>query len=506
MPDDKRRVILLILDGWGHRDTAEHNAVKIAHPVNYNNLLSTDPHILLDASGEHVGLPSGQMGNSEVGHTNLGAGRIVYQDLVRISRSFESGEAGKNPAFLNFIKNIKSGRLHLLGLLSDGGVHSHIEHFKGAIAAAHREGVKEIYIHVITDGRDTPPTSGINYMNELADFLKEEGAGVIADVCGRFYLMDRDKRWDRVERAYKMLRFGEGIPAADAAEAVKASYAAGVTDEFIEPVIIKGIDGKIKDGDGLFFMNFRADRVREMMSAFYMDSFDSFDRGAKPDVSILTLTDYDSSMPAPVMYAGEELKAILGDIISKAGLKQLRIAETEKYPHVTYFFNGGSEIPFEGEDRILIPSPREVATYDLKPQMSVQEVEAAFEKRYAEGDLNLVVMNFANPDMVGHTGVEEAAVSAVKYVDEMLGKVIAVADKAGAVLMVTADHGNCEMMWDDEHNQPYTAHTTNPVWLILHNYSAEFKEQRGKLADVAPTILKIMGLPVPPEMTGTVLV
>lgn len=501
------KVILLVLDGWGDRDEKAHNAVKIANPVNYTKLLENDPHMLLGASGESVGLPEGQMGNSEVGHTNLGAGRVVYQDLLRISNAFNTDEAGGISVLNGFLKKAKAGsaRVHLLGLMSDGGVHSHINHFKGLISLAHAAGIGEIYVHPFMDGRDTPPSSGLGYIEELESWMNDN-AGAIADICGRFYAMDRDKRWDRVGRAYDMLRYRNADKASSASEAVKRSYAAGITDEFIKPAVIDGVNGEIRDGDSIIFVNFRADRMREIMSAFYKEDFDGFDRGSKPATAILTMTEYDETMPADVIFPSENLEMQLGQIVSLAGLRQLRIAETEKYAHVTFFFNGGQEEPFEGEERILVPSPREVATYDLKPEMSVQEVAAKFEERFLKGDIDLVVMNFANPDMVGHTGVEEAAVKACGYVDEMLGKVAEVADKTGAVLIVTADHGNCEEMWDYGHDQPHTSHTTNPVNFIVHNYPCRLKNIQGKLADVAPTVLKIMGLEQPSEMTGICLI
>ena len=504
------KVILLILDGWGHREEELHNAVKLSKPENFMKLLSSTPSILIDASGESVGLPAGQMGNSEVGHMNLGAGRVVYQDLVRITKSIESGDAEKNTAYNNFLDEAKkrSGRLHFLGLLSDGGVHSHIEHFKAMMSLAHKKGIDEIFLHIVTDGRDTPPTSGLAYVKDIKCWMEATGTGLIADVCGRFYLMDRDKRWDRVEKAYRMLRGGDSSTTKfnNALQVIEDSYAAGITDEFIIPSVIDGANGTIRDGDSLFFMNFRADRMREIMSAFYLETFDGFERGKKPDVALLTLTEYDESLPVTAMYKKEGFVCILGDVIADAGLKQLRIAETEKYAHVTYFFNGGFEEPFKNEERILVPSPRDVPTYDKKPEMSVHEVARRFEERFAKGDLDFAVVNLANPDMVGHTGVEAAAVTACHHVDEALGKIMQIAEKTGAALLVTADHGNCEIMWDSEHNEPHTAHTTNPVWLSLYNHPASFSANSGKLADIAPTVLKLLAVKIPQEMTGNVLI
>lgn len=499
---DKQKVILLILDGWGYRKDSEHNAISQANPENFKSLMQDGKWTLIDASEERVGLPKGQMGNSEVGHTNIGAGRIVYQDLLRITKDLEEGTAESNPEVVKFFNETKNGngRLHLLGLISDGGVHSHIEHFKGFCSLAKKFGINEVYIHAFTDGRDTPPKSGINYIKDLDNFLKENNAGKIADVCGRFYAMDRDKRWDRVEIAWNLLRNGVGLSNADSA--VEAMEKTEETDEFIKPVKINGVDGAIKDGDHVFFMNFRADRVRELVTLMIDEKFDGFDRGSKPEVKILTMSEYDKSFGLPIAYPPEDLVNILGEVISNNGLKQLRIAETEKYAHVTYFFNGGREEPFDGEARALIPSPREVKTYDEKPSMSVFEVESKFEELFRKGDLDVVIMNFANPDMVGHTGVEGAAVEACKAVDEALGKVMKTAKDMNAILFVTADHGNADQMWDYENNQPHTAHTINPVVFSVYNYDGKIKNMHGKLADIAPTILQALNIAQPKEMTG----
>ena len=442
------------------------------------------------------------MGNSEVGHTNIGAGRIVYQDLLRISNDIKSGEAKNNSVIKKLMEDTKngSGRLHLLGLISDGGVHSHIEHFKGICLIAKDYGIKEVYIHAFTDGRDTPPNSGLGYITDLDNFLKENNAGQISDITGRFYAMDRDKRWDRVEKAWNLLR--NGIGESEAASPVEAMKAGTETDEFVKPVKITGVDGTLKDGDNVFMMNFRADRVREIVSIMIQDNFDGFDRGAKPKLNVVTMTEYEKSFGLPIAYPPEDLVNILGEVISNSGLKQLRIAETEKYAHVTYFFNGGREEPFKNEERALIASPRDVATYDLKPQMSVYEVESKFEELFRKGDIDVVIMNFANPDMVGHTGVEEAAVNACKAVDDCLGKVMQTAKDMNAALFVTADHGNSEQMWDYENNQPHTAHTLNPVVFAVYNYQGNLNGIHGKLADIAPTILKVLNISQPKEMTG----
>ncbi len=499
---DKQKVILLILDGWGYRTDTDHNAILSSKPVNFQSLMKDGKWTLIDASEERVGLPAGQMGNSEVGHTNIGAGRIVFQDLLRITNDIKDGGAKKNPVIKKLMEDTKkgSGRLHLLGLISDGGVHSHIDHFKGICLLAKEYGVKEVYIHAFTDGRDTPPNSGVSYISDLDNFLKENNAGKITDITGRFYAMDRDKRWDRVEQAWNLIRNGKGLSTADSpVEAMKASTE---TDEFVKPVKINGVDGNIKDGDSVFMMNFRADRVRELVSIMINDEFDGFDRGGKPNLNVVTMTEYEKSFGLPIAYPPEDLVNILGEVVSSKGLKQLRIAETEKYAHVTYFFNGGREEPFTNEERALIASPRDVATYDLKPQMSVYEVEKKFEELFRKGDIDVVIMNFANPDMVGHTGVEDAAIKACTAVDECLGKVMQTAKDMNAILFVTADHGNSEQMWDYENNQPHTAHTTNPVVFAVYNYGGNLNGIHGKLADIAPTMLQALHIPQPKEMTG----
>lgn len=499
---DKQKVILLILDGWGYRKDKEHNAILNANPTNFQSLMQAGKWTLIDASEERVGLPAGQMGNSEVGHTNIGAGRIVYQDLLRISNDIKSGGAKNNTVIKKLMEDTKngSGRLHLLGLISDGGVHSHIEHFKGICLIAKEYGIKEVYIHAFTDGRDTPPNSGISYITDLDNFLKENNAGHIADITGRFYAMDRDKRWERVEKAWDLIRNGVGESVAD--NPIEAMKSSKETDEFIKPVKIKGLDGTLKDGDNVFMMNFRADRVREIVSIMIQDDFTGFNRGAKPNLNVVTMTEYEKSFGLPIAYPPEDLVNILGEVISANGLKQLRIAETEKYAHVTYFFNGGREEPFNNEERALIASPRDVATYDLKPEMSVYLVEEKFEEVFRKGDIDVVIMNFANPDMVGHTGIEEAAIKACQAVDNCVGKVMQTAKDMNAVLFVTADHGNSEQMWDYENNQPHTAHTLNPVVFSVYNYNGNLNGKHGKLADIAPTILQILKIKQPKEMTG----
>ncbi len=502
---DKKRVVLLILDGWGYRLEEEHNGTVLSTPENYIKLLYNNEHTLLDASGEDVGLPKGQMGNSEVGHMNIGAGRVIYQDLLRISNDVNDGEIKNNKAINLFLDNAikNSGRVHLMGLMSDGGVHSHIDHFKAVIKIAKERGVKELYIHCFTDGRDTPPTAGISYITDMQNFLSEIKYGKIATIIGRFYAMDRDKRWDRVEKAWDALRNGKGINAHDPISAIANNTE---TDEFILPTIIEGVDGKIKDGDSVFMMNFRSDRARQLADVMVDENFKEFNRGDKPLLDILTLTEYDKTLKLPVAYEPEFYENNLAKVISDNGLKQLRITETEKYPHVTYFFNSGEEQPYPNEIRELIPSPRDVATYDLKPEMSVNETTNKFEEHFRKGDIDLVVMNFANPDMVGHTGVQDAIIKACQAVDVAIGRVVKIVDDMDAVLMLTADHGNAECMWDYENNQPHTAHTTNKVPFIIHNYKCRLGMNGGKLADIAPTILEVLGLPQPKEMTGKSLI
>lgn len=501
-----RKTILLILDGWGLRESEDFNAIRISKAPNFFKILAECPHTQLNASEEYVGLPAGQMGNSEVGHTNIGAGRVVYQELLRVSLAIKDGSMAKNIEFARFLISLKvDGKdLHLFGLLSDGGVHSHIEHLKGLIKIAKDYGIANTYVHAFMDGRDTPPKSGLGYMQELTEFMSEIGYGQVATVSGRYYPMDRDKRWDRTKLGYDAVRYNIGLESATPANAVSEAYARGETDEFIKPTIIKGVNGNVKDGDGVFFFNFRADRARQLTSAFIDKNFAEFDRGVLPDVKFMTLTMYDGKYACPYAFGAESLTNIFGEVISKHGLTQLRIAETEKYAHVTYFFNGGAETIFDGEKRSLLSSPRDVATYDLKPEMSVYEVTETFKKEIDSVDV--VIMNFANPDMVGHTGIVDAAVAACKAVDECLGEVIRIAKEKNAVLAVTADHGNVEQLWDYENNQPHTAHTLNPVPFIIVNKDVKLNQKTGKLADIAPTLLDIMGIEIPAEMTGESLI
>jgi len=505
--------VLTILDGWGLAPDGPGNAVRLARTPNMDRLWSGQPHTRLLCSGEAVGLPPGQMGNSEVGHLNLGAGRVVYQDILRIDRAIASGRFFENPALAGLMDRLKGngGALHLLGLVSDGGVHSSLEHLYALVDMAGRRGLKRVFIHAFTDGRDTPPQSGLGYLKEVIGRLEGLGLGRLASLGGRYWGMDRDKRWERVEKHYQVLVLGQGKTARDPIEAVAAAYQAGETDEFITPLALVDGQGRplaaIGDGDGVVFFNFRADRAREMTRVLNQPGFREFDVSGRPKLSgYVTMTLYDETFDLPAAFPPEHLEGILGQVVSGAGLRQLRIAETEKYAHVTYFFNGGEEAPFEGEERILVPSPKEVATYDLKPEMSAPAVTEALLERLDRGGLDFVVLNFANGDMVGHTGVLEAAIRAVECVDECLGRVEAAVLGRGGTLLVTSDHGNAELMLDQD-GRPYTAHSVdNPVPFILVGRPGLELVQGGALCDVAPTVLELMDLERPPQMSGQSLV
>lgn len=495
------------MDGYGLRDDAEGNAVRNAHTPNLDRLFSVCPHCALRASGLDVGLPEGQMGNSEVGHTNIGAGRVVYQDFPRISRAVADGSFFSNPAFSAVMEHCREtgAALHLLGLLSDGGVHSHATHLYALLEMAGRYGLEQVFIHAFLDGRDVPPDSGAGHVAACAEKCRALGVGRIATVCGRYYAMDRDRRYERVARAYAAMVYGEGRDVEDPVKGVKESYAAGVTDEFVEPFICDG-GAKITEGDGVIFFNFRPDRAREITRALVDPAFDGFPRkfGFFP-LHFACATEYDAAMPnVSVAFPRHPHSEILGAYLSRLGLTQLRIAETEKYAHVTFFFNGGEEPPFPGEDRVLIPSPK-VATYDLQPEMSEPEVASAAVERIGSGQYDLVVLNFANCDMVGHTGVYEAAVKAAEAVDEGVGRVLSATAERGGIAIVTADHGNAEQMYLPGTRSPHTAHTTNPVPFILCGADATLR-QDGRLADIAPTLLDLMGLAKPEEMTGKTLI
>ena len=493
------------MDGFGVEGPSAGNAVVNAPTPNLDKFFSQCPHSRLSASGLDVGLPEGQMGNSEVGHTNIGAGRVVFQDLPHISRDIQSGEFFRNEGLNEAMENCREwgSSLHLMGLLSDGGVHSHITHVYALLQMAKEQGIKNVFVHCFLDGRDVPPSSGKGYVEQLQAKCQELGVGKIATVMGRYYAMDRDKRWDRVQRAYDAIANGEGAFEEDAVQAVQKSYDAGVTDEFVEPVVCaKG--GQVQDNDSVIFFNFRPDRAREITRCFVDEDFKDVKRkrGFIP-VAYVCMTEYDATMPnVTVAYPREKLSNIFGEYISSLGLTQLRIAETEKYAHVTFFFNGGVEQVFPGEDRCLIDSPK-VATYDLQPEMSAYQVTEEAVKRIESGNYDVIILNFANCDMVGHTGVYDAACKAVATVDECVGKVVDATSKMGGVSMITADHGNAERMVDTD-GSPFTAHTTNLVPFYIVGASVKLRD--GRLADIAPTMLDLMGLEKPAEMDGETLI
>jgi 2,3-bisphosphoglycerate-independent phosphoglycerate mutase len=505
--------ILIIRDGWGYNPNSaedEYNAIKCASTPVDDMLMAEFPNCLVHTSGEDVGLPDGTMGNSEVGHQNLGAGRIVPQESVRISRAIRDGSFFENKEFQNLIKFIKdnNSKMHVMGLCSNIGVHSLLDHLYGLLELAKRNGIKDVFIHAFTDGRDSPPDSGAGYIADIEKQAQKIGTGKIATVMGRFYAMDRDSRWERVQKAYDCIRIGKGLKAASAAEAVAKSYEKNVTDEFIEPTCIVNEDNEpiatIKDGDGVVFFNFRGDRPREISRAFVEPDFKEFPRTTKPNIYFVCMTEYDATLPAPVVFPKPpKMKNILGAYWSSLGLKQFRCAETEKYAHVTFFFNDYSEKPFKGEDRQIVPSPR-VRTYDLKPEMSAFEVADVILKRLDSNKYDVMVINFANPDMVGHTGVLEAAIKAAEAVDQCVGKILDKVKSMGGAAIVTADHGNFEKMWDFETNQPFTSHTTGDVPLVVFDdrYKGRKLREGGRLADVGPTLLEMMELPKPEEMTG----
>ena len=502
----KKPVALIIMDGFGYNPDSYGNAIADAKKPNLDKLFAECPHTLIGASGLDVGLPDGQMGNSEVGHTNIGAGRVVYQMLVKISKSIKEGAIRKNPAIVGAVENcVKNGSaLHLMGLLSDGGVHSHIEHLFGLMEMAKDMGVEKIYVHAFLDGRDVPPTSGAEYMEKLVGETQRIGAGKVATVMGRFYAMDRDNAWDRVEKAYAAMVYGEGVEGCCPVGAIKKSYEEGVTDEFMVPTVLDK-EGTIKAGDSVIFFNFRPDRARQITRAFVDPDFTGFPRknGFFP-LHFVCMTQYDATMPnVHVAFPPEALTMTMGEYISKNGLTQLRIAETQKYAHVTFFYNGGEEKTFPGEDRILIKSP-DVETFDLKPEMSAYEVTDAVVKAIEEDKYNMIILNYANCDMVGHTGIEEAATKAVEAVDACVGRTVDAILKAGGAALITADHGNAEKMKEPD-GAPFTAHTTNPVPLIVAGYPCKLRDG-GRLADLSPTMLDIMGLPKPPEMDGESLI
>ncbi|ACM60502.1 phosphoglycerate mutase [Caldicellulosiruptor bescii] len=508
----KKPVVLIIMDGWGYNPKQEGNAVALGKTPNLDYYKKNYPYTLVGSSGMDVGLPEGQMGNSEVGHLNLGAGRIVYQEFTRITKSIKDGDFFEKEEFLMAIENCKkyNSSLHLMGLLSDGGVHSHNTHLYALLELAKRHNLEKVYVHCFLDGRDVPPSSAKIYIEELEQKMKEIGCGKIATVMGRYYAMDRDKRWERVEKAYNAMVFGEGEYASSGLEAVEKSYEKGNTDEFVIPTVVLE-NGKpvatINEHDSIIFFNFRPDRARQITRAFCDVEFDGFERKKGYfEVFFVCMTQYDVTIKnCHVAFKPENLTNTLGEYLSKLGLKQLRIAETEKYAHVTFFFNGGVEVPNVGEDRVLVPSPK-VATYDLKPEMSAYEVTEALLERIEKDEYDVIICNYANGDMVGHTGILEAAIKAVEAVDSCIGKVVDKVLQKGGVAIITADHGNCEQMIDYETGEPHTAHTTNKVPLYLVGYGNVKLRDDGILADIAPTILDILGLEKPSEMKGSSLI
>lgn len=505
----KRPTVLMILDGYGLNDRCDHNAVCEGKTPVMDQLMSQCPFVKGNASGLFVGLPDGQMGNSEVGHMNMGAGRVIYQELTKITKSIQDGDFFQNQEFLAAVENCKKhdSALHLFGLVSTGGVHSHLTHIYGLLELAKRNGLEKVYVHCFLDGRDTPPESGKGFVEELESKMAELGVGQVATVMGRFYAMDRDKRWDRVEKAYNVMTKSKGKTAESATAGIQASYDDGKADEFVEPfAVVK--DGKpvaaIQDNDSVIFFNFRPDRAREITHAFRDAEFDGFAREKKLDLVYVCFTDYDETITDKlVAFKKEGITNTLGQYLADHGKTQVRIAETEKYAHVTFFFNGGVEEPNQGEDRVLVPSPKDVATYDLKPQMSAYEVCDKLVNAIKSDKYDVIIINFANPDMVGHTGVESAAIKAIEVVDECVGRAVEALKEVDGVMFICADHGNAEQLVDYETGEPWTAHTTNPVPFILVNADPSYKlREGGALCDIAPTLLELMGMEQPKEMTG----
>ncbi len=500
--------MLVVLDGWGLRREREGNAIALARTPTYSELVAKFPHTSLEASGEPVGLPAGQMGNSEVGHMNLGAGRIVYQDLTRIDRSIREGEFFENPVLIAAMDAVADGRhaLHLLGLVSDGGVHSHQRHLYALLETARARRVPRVFVHALTDGRDSSPTGGRDYIGRLESEMERLGTGRVATVIGRYYAMDRDRRWDRTARAFDAITLGEGRRGSSAIGLIEESYRTQVSDEFIEPSVVCSEDGRpvatLSDGDSLLFFNFRADRARQLTRALAFDRFDGFERRAHPRVRVTTLTEYDQTFDLPVVFTPQQFSGNLAEVLTARGLTNLRLAETEKYAHVTYFFNCGEERPYAGEERLLIPSPK-VPTYDLQPEMSAPGITDALVKDLDERRHDVIICNFANADMVGHTGRLDAAIKAVETLDRSLARIVQAVRAAGGTLIVTADHGNAELMWDPVTKAVHTAHTTNPVPLLLiDDVRGVQLRDGGALGDVAPTMLGILGLTPPADMTG----
>ena len=502
----KKPVMLMILDGWGVAPASDVNAATLAQTPNLDRYFAEFPHTTLEASGMEVGLPEGQIGNSEVGHLNIGAGRIIYQSLTRITKAIKDGDFFDNEVLCACMDKTKNAgkALHLMGLLSDGGVHSNINHLIALLKMAKARGLEKVYVHAFLDGRDVPPKSAVGFIKQLQEAIAGMAFGKIATVMGRYYAMDRDNRWDRIEKAYKTLVLGEGNLVADPVQGVEASYDAGVTDEFVEPMVVEGVDAKITSGDGIIFFNFRPDRARQITRALNDAEFPHFERPASAlPVNYVCMTQYDATIDAPVAYPPEEYNDTLGEVLAKEGKHQLRIAETEKYAHVTFFFNGGVEEPNLNEERILINSPK-VATYDLQPEMSAYDVTDALLAELDKDKFDVVVLNYANPDMVGHTGVLPAAIKAMEAVDECVGKVVDKVLSLGGSVCITADHGNLEKMAEAD-GTPHTAHTTNIVPFILVS-NEEHKLHSGVLADIAPTMLELLNIEKPAVMTGSSLI
>lgn len=504
----KKPTVLMILDGYGLNDNETGNAAAKANSPVLNRLKKEYPFVKGYASGMAVGLPEGQMGNSEVGHLNIGAGRIVYQELTRITKEIQDGTFFENEALLKAVENCKThdSALHMYGLLSDGGVHSHNTHLYGLLELAKRHGLEKVYVHCFLDGRDTPPASGKDYVAQLVEKMNEIGVGQIASISGRYYAMDRDNRWERVEKAYDVIRYGKGETAKDPVQAVADSYAKDVTDEFMIPTAILKDDmpvSTVKDNDSIIFFNFRPDRARELTRVFCAEDFDGFDRGKRPQLVYVCFTEYDVTIPNKlVAFHKVAITETFGEYLAEHGKTQARIAETEKYAHVTFFFNGGVEEPNKGEDRILVNSPK-VATYDLQPEMSAYEVCDRLVEAIHSGKYDVIIINFANPDMVGHTGVEAAAIEAVEAVDVCVGRAVEAVKEEDGVLFICADHGNCEQLIDEKTGEPFTAHTTNPVPFILVNADPAYRlREGGCLADIVPTLIELMGMEQPKEMTG----
>jgi 2,3-bisphosphoglycerate-independent phosphoglycerate mutase len=506
-------IMLMILDGWGYSPVLEGNAIAHARKPIFDQILKTYPHTLIKASGDAVGLPAGQMGNSEVGHLNIGAGRVVYQELTRIFKAIRTGDFQRNRVLKQAMNRVKDGpsALHLLGLLSDGGVHSHMEHLFALLEMAKETGVKTVFIHTLLDGRDVLPQSAKDYMTSLNSKIEELGIGKVATVSGRYYIMDRDQRWERVEKGYRALVEGKGLQAPNPFAAIEKSYDLRITDEFIEPTVIIDEEGnpigRIQDGDSVIFFNFRSDRARQITHAFVDKDFTAFERLKRLDIHYVCMTEYDVTIDAPVAFPPQNLENTLGEVLALNQQKQLRIAETEKYAHVTFFFNGGIEDPCPGEERCLIPSPK-VATYNMKPEMSAPGITEELLNRLNKESYDMIILNFANSDMVGHTGEFESSVKAIEAVDECIGKIVPEILRQGGTILITSDHGNAEAKIDLESGQPLTAHTTNPVPFILVDDQLKDRQLRedGALCDVAPTVLELMGIPQPVDMTGRSLI